>query len=112
MLPRINRLSKKEGEIIFKKGKTLKTGFLLLKYVKNYKKNPFVPRLAIVVPAKVSKKVVKRNKIKRQLRESLRRKLNFIKKEIDGLIIALPEIIDKNYQEIDKNLENLIKKIA
>lgn len=112
MLHKENRLHKREVEIVFKKGKSIKEGFLILKFIENQKKEHKRPRFSVIVPVKVSKKVSKRNRIKRQIRESLRRKINLVKrKEVDGLIIAQPQISGKTYKEIDENLEKIIKKL-
>lgn len=112
MLPKEYRLNKREVEVVFKNGKSIEDGFLILKFIKNKEKKPKKPRFSVIVPVKVSKKVSKRNRIKRQIRESLRRRINLIKiKEIDGLIIAKPQIFGKTYKEIDENLDKVIKKI-
>lgn len=112
MLKKENRLHKREVELVFKKGSNIKEGFLILKYLENKEKDPLVPRFAIIVPTKVSKKPTKRNRIKRQIRESLRKKIDKINnKSIDGLIIALPEILEKDYWEIDKNIEKILRRI-
>jgi ribonuclease P protein component len=107
MLPRKNRLNKKEVETIFKKGVTYRGKFLFLKILK--KKNSSLPRFSAIVPIKVSKKSTKRNKIKRQIRESLRKKINQIKLGTEGLFIALPNIEDKSFKKIDEEIDNLIK---
>jgi len=106
MLPKKNRLKKEEVEFIFKKGKTYKKGFLLLKIIED--KKELASLFSVVVPKKVSKKAVERNKIKRKIRESLRKKLDKIKPGIKGLFIALPGAKEKNYKEIEKNIDELI----
>ena len=106
MLPKKNRLNKKEVEFIFKKGKTHKEGFLLLKIIK-YKELPY-SSFSAVVPKKISKKAVERNKIKRRIRESLRKKLSQIQPGFKGIFIALPEIINQDYKIIDKNINKII----
>lgn len=107
MLKKKNRLKKKEVDFIFKKGKTRKSGFLILKFVKNERAS--LPRFSVIIPVKVSKKSTKRNKIKRQIRESLRKKIENIKRETDGIVMVLPEVLDKSYKEIDKEVEELLK---
>ncbi len=107
MLPKINRLKKKEVEFIFKNGKTYKEGFFLFKIVKRKESSP--PSFSVIVPKKVSKKVVERNKIKRRIREALRKEIFHIQKGVSGIFIALPEIKNKDYWEIKKNVEKIIK---
>jgi len=64
-----------------------------------------------VIGLKISKKAVLRNKIRRQLEEIVR--LSFDQMEIgfDVVILVEKEIINKNYQEIKKEIINLFKKI-
>ena len=65
-----NRLKKKRDfEEVFKKGKAVKGSFLFIKYRKNALG---IPRLGFVVSAKVARKAVERNKIRRILSESAR----------------------------------------
>ncbi len=93
MLGKENRLRrKKDFEEIFKKGRSFKESFLVLKILKN---NLKVSRFGFVVSQKVSKKAVVRNKIKRRLREIVG--LNIKKnlqigggKKVDGALISLP----------------------
>lgn len=107
MLPKKNRLTKKEVDFVLKKGKTYKQGFLLLKIFR--RKDFLFPCFSVIVPVKVAKKSTKRNKIKRQIRESLRKKICSIKGGFCGIIMALPEALGKNYKEIDREVEKLLK---
>ncbi len=107
MLPKKNRLTKKEGEFIFRKGKSYKEGFLLLKIIKKKEKTP--PAFAVIVPNKISKKAVERNRIKRKIREALRKNLPDIKEETRGILIALSDILGKDYWEIEKNIKKIIE---
>ena len=61
-------------------------------------------RFTVVVGLKVHKKSSKRNRPKRQLREILRKHLSEIKKGFDVVIVARKEILDKKFQEIEKDL--------
>lgn len=100
MLPKKHRLVKeKDFQGVFKKGKSFFTAELGIKVLAN---NLDVSRFGISVGLKISKKAVVRNKIKRRLREVFRLKLAQIKPGYDFVIIALPGIVDKKYQEIDE----------
>lgn len=108
MLPPNNRLrQKKDIDIVFKKGKGFKEGFLFLKTVKN---NLNKPRFAFVVSQKISKKANLRNKIKRRLREVVRKKLKDFKKGTDNLIITAPGAETKDFWEIEETTNKLFKK--
>jgi len=108
MLPKLNRLKKKKDfEKVFKLGKGAKLNFIALKLNKNGLKNS---RFGFVVSLKVSKKAVVRNKIKRRLRESVKKKIDNIKKGFDIVLVAFPDSKNKDFQEINKTVEKLFKK--
>ncbi|MCD6094486.1 ribonuclease P protein component [bacterium] len=111
MLPKENRLSKKEVELVLKKGRTYRGFFLILKYWKNKlsSEDKRLSRFAVIVPQKVSKKATKRNRIKRLIRENLRKRLSQIKFGFDVVFMATPEILNKNYWQIGKEVERLLR---
>lgn len=110
MLPKKNRLKKKKDfERVFKKGEGAKKDYLVLK-VFNQRGDEDC-RFAFIVSQKVSKKATVRNKVRRRLREIVRKKIPFLKKGIDGIFIALPGLEEKNYQEIEKMVEFLFRKM-
>jgi len=108
MLPKENRLKKrKDFDQAFKKGKSFNESFLFLKIGKNsFKKS----RFGFVVSQKISKKATERNKVKRRLREIVRKKLPSIKEGMDIILIAKPEIENKEHQEIKKLIDKLFEK--
>ena len=106
MLKKENRLTKKNDfERVYKKGRGLKADSLFLKILENDKN--FV-RIGIVVSKKVSKKAVQRNKIKRRIREVLR-KIDF-KPGFDIILVAYPNIKDKKFDQIEEEVNYLFKK--
>ena len=108
MLSEINRLKKKKDfEKVFKKGKSFKEDFLILKIISN---NLEVSRFGFIVSQKISKRASLRNKIKRRLRESVRLRLLKIKKGIDGVLITSPGLETKDFWEIEKSIDKLFKK--
>ncbi|MDP2864395.1 MAG: ribonuclease P protein component [bacterium] len=108
MLPKENRLKKnKDFKKVFKEGKGFKEDFLVLKKAKN---NLKISRFGFVVSKTFFKKATLRNKIKRKLRESVRIKLNEIKKGIDGVVIASPGLEAKDFREIKEIVNRLFKK--
>ncbi|MDO8658142.1 MAG: ribonuclease P protein component [Candidatus Levybacteria bacterium] len=65
-----NRLKKKRDfDDVFKKGRASKGRFLFIKYLKNELN---LPRFGFVVSAKVARKAVERNKLRRILSEAVR----------------------------------------
>jgi ribonuclease P protein component len=110
MLPKRYRLVKgKEYERVWKRGRSLFGETIGFKVFKN---DLNIPRFGFVVGIKVSKKAVQRNRVRRQLSEIIRLKINSIKPGYDFIIIALPKILGKKYQEIDDTIEKNLKKMG
>ncbi|MFQ6049451.1 MAG: ribonuclease P protein component [Candidatus Paceibacterales bacterium] len=108
MLPVKNRLNKKKDfENIFRKGKSFRGDFLVLKIAKN---NLNQVRFGFIVSQKVSKKATIRNKVKRRLRELVRSKIKTLKKGIDAILITVPGIETKEFREIEEIMDKLFKK--
>lgn len=105
MLPQKFRLKTKEIGRVFKKGKSYKGKFLILKLAKN---NLSFSRFAFIVPLNLSKKSTKRNEFKRRAQESLGQKIKSLKTGFDGVFIALPGALEKNYNEIEGEIEKLL----
>ena len=110
MLPKKYRLRKrKEIEKIFKEGKSKNLNLVFIRFLKN---NLGYPRFCFIVSKKVSNKATKRNKVKRLLREVVRKEiLPTLETNYDYLIIAKPSILNKNYWQIKEDLEKGIKNL-
>ena len=135
MLPKINWLTKKKDfELVFKKGESIKNDFLIFKILKNHLKEN---RFGFVVSKKVSNKASKRNRIKRRLRGAVLNRLKEVnppqpfsngvgggtrelsfkqkfpssKKSMDVIIIALSRINGKEFSEIQEVVTKFLKKI-
>jgi len=108
MLPQTNRIKKKKDfELIFKKGRSLKDGFLILKLMEN---NSDQSRFGFIVSQKVSKKATIRNKVKRRLRSAVEENLENIKKGFDAVLIVLSGLEKKEFSEIEESLKSLFIK--
>ena len=109
MLSKANRLRlKKDFEKVFKQGKGFQQGFLFLKIIEN---DLGKTRFGFIVSKKISNKAVVRNKVKRQLREIIRKQLDQIKQGFDIVIVALPGIENQEFQEIKKTIDNLLARV-
>ena len=109
MLPEKNRLSKKKDfDKVFKKGKSSFDGLLGVKMLKNEQE---FTRFGIIVSSKVSKKAVIRNKIKRRIRNIIAKNYNSGAAAKNVVIISLPKILGKKYNEIEKSLGAHFKKL-
>ena len=116
MLPKKNRLQKKKDfERVFAQGKGFRQDLLFLKAAKS---DLETLRFGIVVSKKVSKSAVKRNKVKRRLREIIRLQLQSYpilsvrqgEKGLDVVIVVLPGIEEKSFQEIEEMICKLFRK--
>lgn len=104
MLKKENRIRlDKEFDRVFKAGQSFYGKEIGFKIAKN---NLALSRFGILINTKVSKKAVVRNKIKRQIRAIIERNLENISGGYDLVIIVFPQILDKNFKEIEKILLN------
>src|SRR3990167_10143695 len=95
-----NRLKKKRDfEDVFKKGKAVKGNFLFIKYKKN---ELGVSRFGFVVSAKIAKKAVGRNKIKRILSEAVRDRIDGLG-SYDVLVFANHKIITAPKKDVGED---------
>ena len=108
MLSKSNRLKqKKDIERVIKRGESFKEKFLVLKTAKNSLSQS---RFGFIVSQKISKKATIRNKIRRKLREIVKRKIKSLKFYKDNLIIVLPGAENKTFEEIEETATILFKK--
>lgn len=114
MLAKINRIKKKKDfEIIFKKGKILKSSLFILRFLKNDLEQS---RFGFIVSQKVSKNATERNKIRRRLSEVIKENLksaNLPKAKnnnFDLVFISLPSTVKKDFLEIKNSVNDLLLK--
>lgn len=125
MLPLENRLAKvRDFNLIIKHGRWVNGQFVDLKILTLAKISAYFPnkedpetfknqlKIAFAVGLKISKSAVKRNRVKRQLREVVRLLLKdqCLQAGHYLLFIAKPAILAKNYAEISKEIELLLAK--
>ena len=109
----------KDFDILFKEGKFVGGQFLTVKYWKiepdKYPRREYSTedlKIGFVVGKKVHKSAVKRNRIKRQIREVVRLLLkeNKLKTGFHVAFIAKPEILGVEYGEIEKDVLSVLKR--
>lgn len=108
MLPRKNRLiKKKDFDKIYKRGKIIGGKFFLLRFLPN---NLKTARIGFVISTRISKSAVKRNRLKRQLREIIRDKLSYVSFGYD--LVISPRGLSENYKplELKEDLMQCLKK--
>ena len=110
MFKKENRLTKqKDFDNIFKKGRSVFNKVLGLKVITN---DLNINRFGVIVSNKISKKAVERNKIKRRIREVLKKEEPVLKKGYDIVVIALAEAKQKEYQDLEQTLKEKLSKLA
>ncbi|PIQ07409.1 MAG: ribonuclease P protein component [Candidatus Nealsonbacteria bacterium CG18_big_fil_WC_8_21_14_2_50_37_10] len=108
MLPKVNRLKKKQDiERVFKKGEGFKEDLLFLKIAKDRSSQT---RFAFIISKKVSQKAVIRNRIRRKLSEAVGTRLKKLKKGIDALVIVRPGFAIKDFWEMDEVINKIFAK--
>lgn len=109
MLPFVNRLRKtKEFDLVFKEGKSFYSDYFGLKIKEN---TLGVNRFGLIVSAKVSKKAVIRNRLKREIRNIIKNEKGALKVGFDCVLIFFSLILDKSYQDKEKLLKTAFKKV-
>lgn len=100
-----NRLSNNcDFENVLKNGKLLKCKFFTLKILKN---NLEYPRLGIRINKKIGN-AVKRNKIKRMIKEIFRMNKNEFNENIDIVLIPYSNILSANFDTLNKEFLKLL----
>lgn len=125
MLQEQNRLKKvRDFNLLMKYGRWANGQFLDLKYLTLAKTSNYFPkkedpdkfakqlRIAFTVGLKISKKAVLRNRVRRQMREAVRllMKENKLKNGYYLLFVAKKEVLGKEYMDIAKEIEMLLKR--
>jgi len=108
MLSRARRLNKQNDfDNIFQQGGSAQDDFLVVRFLPNHLP---LSRFGLVASTKVSKKAVDRNRLRRQLSESIRLNLKRITPGWDLVIIVKPKMIGLDYGQIEKSLLGLLRK--
>lgn len=109
MLKKNNKINKtKEFDHVFKQGRSSFDKIIGVKFIEN---NLNESRFGVIVGTKISKKAPIRNKIKRQIRAVIFKELPYIKNNIDCIIITLPDIIEKDFNDIQISIQKHFKKL-
>ena len=114
MLPKENRLKKKSAfNATYKTGKTLhKDGITM--FCGKSKIGDYPTKIGFVVSKKIHKRAVKRNRIKRLMRESVRLiiKDGFDFKNTQSIVfVGKSRALGKSFKEIDSSIKELLKEI-
>ena len=114
MLPKEYRLKKRSAfSATYKTGKTLhKDGVTV--FIGKAKNNDYPTRVGFVVSKKIHKRAVKRNRIKRLMRESYRlliKEETVSDKYVSLIFVASSKLLDKTFKEVDEAVRKLVYKL-
>ncbi|MDD5731429.1 MAG: ribonuclease P protein component [Patescibacteria group bacterium] len=98
--------SKKEFDLVYKKGKVVSGIFFSLRFLESKNSNEPV-RFGIVLGLNISKSSVMRNRKRRQLREIIRLNQDKIRKGYWLIISAKDKILEASYQDLEKEFLHL-----
>lgn len=112
MLPKQNRLHRADFDLVFKKGRRIRGRTFSLIISASEDKNEEC-KIGIIITKKVCKKAVDRNKLKRQVRNTIYR---YILKSLPTgqkiIVMAFPVPKPRKYQEIKEELVGLFNEFA
>lgn len=109
MLPKVNRLTKKEDFIEVKsKGKKIQSNSFAFAYLAKNEVN--ASRFGFVVSTKISKRAVDRNRVKRVLRNILKDKLTVIENGFDGVFLVKQSILKVDSSNLAREVEQILFK--
>lgn len=110
MLPKEYRLrQEKDIKTLFACGKSVFDVVLGVKYRRN---NLSVSRFAVVVGAKISKRAVVRNLIRRRLRAVLEKYLENLRPGFDVIILVKEGVKKSSYANLESELLRLLERIG
>jgi ribonuclease P protein component len=108
MLFKKYRLTKRNDfQAVFKKGRKSFGNFFSIRYKEN---GLDYSRIAVVVSAKVSKRAITRNLIKRRVRVVVKPLMSEFSKNFDIIINVMSPTLNIDFNNLQKELNNFLKK--
>jgi ribonuclease P protein component len=105
-----HRLTKmREFQGVFAKGRGFREDGLFLKVKSELQGDS---KFGVVVSKKVAKQAVVRNRIRRLVKEALRKEIVHIEKEVHAAVIVLPDFKDQGMTAVQKTVRSLFKKAS
>ena len=107
MLKKINRLKKRyQYQYVYKAGQYFSSSLITLHVCTSKTKNA---KVGFAVTKKIGH-AVKRNLVRRRLREIMRKQLPYLKQNYNIIIVAKEKILESNFENIQQQIVNLLKK--
>ncbi len=114
MLPKNYRLKKRSAyKATYRTGNTIHYGGITV-FIGKIKNNDLPTKIGFVVSKKIHKRAVKRNRIKRLMRESYRlliKEGNANDKYMSLIFVASSCLLGKNFSEVDSVIKKVVGKI-
>ena len=108
MLPGAYRLRReRDFQRVYKLGRPVFSNDLNLRFIGN---NLEKSRFGFVISHRISSKAVARNRLKRQLGETIRKRTGQIKSGFDAVFTAKKMILHKTFREKEEIVLNLLRK--
>lgn len=110
MLPKLNRLTQeKDVKRVMIKGR----GFFVKEFgIKSIRKpSNLLSKVGIIVPKKIARTAVLRNRIKRQVRHIFLKHIDQIQLGYDIILIARPDFLKLKFDEMEEKIINVLKRI-
>lgn len=108
MLAKNYRVSRENIDYILEKGESFRTRLFIVRFKKNRTQNL---RFRVIISRKVDLKAVKRNRLRRQIYESIRTNLSVRKEGYDIILIAKKSTINADFTAINQDIkENIINR--
>lgn len=110
MLPKSHRLSEeRDFRRVALKGRAFFIRECGIKVLRNYNKNQ-PSRIGIVVPKKLTKTIVKRNRIKRQVRHIFIELLPRLKQGYDIVLITRAGVLELTFEEMAQRVRAVLER--
>lgn len=107
MLPKSSRVhARADIERVMRKGRTFSSPFFAIKIIFSGTLAP--PRFGFIVSNKISRRAVVRNRIKRRLREQIRRRQGLFAPGADVIVVARQALVNADSALIGRALDELI----
>ena len=101
--------SKKEIDMVFKNGRTVKSSFLFIRFVKNFKE---YSRFAFIFPAKHISLAVNRNRAKRLFSEEAKHASSLFKGGYDIIVGVAKKVSKDQIKNLAVELRTILSKIS
>lgn len=112
MIPVRLRLPRQRIDYLFKKGKRLGNDCYTIRFIPSFKSEKPVSRFCVIVSSTLEPSAVKRNRLRRQIYETIRLNRDSVPTGLDIIIIGKKPLAGLAYNLLSASLIALFKKIA